>query len=189
MLKIKTNGLEQAIKMLDQVPEKLDEKAVELVERLGDEGKAKASYHFAEAAYAGDKYDTRVNAVHKSGEKTSTVIAEGTAVLFIEFGTGITMPDAEEARGDIVAGSVLRHGQFGEKRGANPNGWVFPYENMPFSEDAPLGTHPIVFTNFKTGHRKIMWKTRGNPAYPAVYMSKLELMDESERIVREVFGK
>lgn len=188
MITIKSKGLDQAIRILNELPGKLEEQADEFVGKVGEYGAKRAEMYFYIAPYAGDREDIRVFTESNGQEHRVTVTAFGAEVHFIEFGTGVTMPDSPEAREDIIGGSVLSHGQYGEGRGANPNGWVFPYENVTDKYSLPLGTHPIRFVDKKTGRTKMLWKTRGNPAYPAMYMSKIDISEEAETIAREVFS-
>lgn len=182
MFRVKVTGLRKAIHTLDKLPDDIQEKADEIVRRLGELGVQNATKHFGEAQYAGDNYAVEVT-VESDGNGKLYITASGQAVLFIEFGTGVTQPDAPEARADIIAGSVLAHGQYGAKHGASLKGWFYS-KLYGYGVNPPPGTEDA-----KAPGMENFIHTYGNPAYPAMYMTKRELIEEIGKIAREVFSK
>ena len=81
-------SIRHAIRELTDYKKSLERKANELVEKLASMGAVNASLGYARAAYVGDN-DILVN-VEKRGEKVYAIVAVGSALLFIEFGAGIT---------------------------------------------------------------------------------------------------
>ena len=178
---ISVQGLDKALKRIEEFKSGLQDKCQELAKRLGEIGVQVAQTHYKSAPYAG------VNDVEvwldESGDKgTVTIIAGGEAVLFIEFGTGITMPDSMEARAELKSGGVVGHGQYGDKRGSSPKGWYYPIEKG-VGENPPLGTE----VSNKPGMEHLI-HTYGNPAYPAMYLARKEIIENVQSIAREVFN-
>ena len=125
-------------------------KSEELLDRLSDEGYKIASAGFASAAYDGTN-DTFVK-VEERGTHARAVIAVGTAVLFIEFGTGVTYPDSHPEAG---AHGMVRGG-YGQGKGKQKS---WGYYGDP-------GTNGEVKFN-KSGQAVVI--THGNPANMPMY--------------------
>ena len=92
-------GLKNAIRVLRQRQQWLQRKTDELAQELAERGMSDARIRFQNAEYDGMK-DVSVS-VQKTGENTYATVAVGSAVLFIEFGTGIRYiapahPDADQ---------------------------------------------------------------------------------------------
>ena len=79
-----------------------------------------------------------VVSMNQSGTQ-ATVIASGTTVGFIEFGTGVRYPEWDNSGMDYTP---PKHGTYGKGKGASPHGWWFTatsgqgasqhtYGNMP----------------------------------------------------------
>ena len=170
-------GLDELAERMDELKQKIELKCDEFAERLGALGVRIASMYYQQAEYAGTNDVT----VHlEPGSKTGTVeiVAEGQAVLFIEFGTGVLNADAWEARAELInGGDIVEHGQYGRGNADSPFGWIYKGD-MP--SNPPAGTNP---SYLKEG----FIHTYGQPAYPAMYMTRRDLIDNIERIAREVF--
>ena len=78
-------GLRDAERQIQEYKATLNQKAQEFVRALADKGLDVAKVRFANAQYAGSN-DVSCH-VEQNGN-TCTIIAEGKAVAFIEFGTG-----------------------------------------------------------------------------------------------------
>lgn len=144
--------LQQGLKEYDQwVKAKTDE----LCERLAEIGVTKAQVNFAAAYYDGDN-DVSVRV--ESRDSGYAVVAEGTTVLFIEFGAGLIGGGHPEANG-MIPGSYSD--TVGKGQWDNPEGWIYQH-------DRP--------------------RSHGNPANMPMYNAVKELELELEQIVREVFG-
>ena len=89
------------------------------VKRLAEIGVSVASTGFALADYDGIN-DVQV-VMTQSGSK-ATVIAYGETVGFIEFGTGIRNPEWDSSGMEYIP---PKHGTYGKRHGARPNGWYF----------------------------------------------------------------
>lgn len=180
-IKLELNGLEQALDRIEEVENRLQSKCNELVNRLAEIGVRIANIHYSSAPYAGTK-DVNVE-IQPDGNGSVTIVASGTSVLFIEFGTGITNPyDAPEARAKLSDGgsSIDALGQFGEKRGSSEFGWFYPLENG-LGSPAPSKTE-VSFKNPDLIH------TYGSNATPAMYRARKHMIENIEKVAREVFG-
>ena len=81
-------GINNAIRELDHYQAWLKAKTSLLLDRLSQRGFEIASANFAKAVYDGTN-DVSVS-VEQRGGNARAVVAIGTSVLFIEFGTGVT---------------------------------------------------------------------------------------------------
>ena len=181
------SDLDKLADKMDEIRKKIELKVDEFANRLGQLGVRIASTYYSQAPYAGEN-DVEVHLEPGSQTGTVTIVAGGVAVLFIEFGTGVTMPDAHEARAELVKDSgIVYHGQYGKKKAANPKGWYVPFEWIPEDANLPDGTYVVGHYNRKRHRTEYYWKTRGNPAYPAMYMARNELIDNIASIAKEVF--
>ena len=181
MLTIKSNGLDKAIQILDALPTDLEAKAQEFIKRLAQFGVERAQYYYDTAQYAGGDDKVSVSFTEE-GKGVVRVTAEGHAVLYIEFGTGVKYPDDLEARADIISGDVDGRGQHGKRHGASQKGWYYLKEHG-------IGNNPPPDTEDATKPgMEMFYHTYGNPSEAATYKAKKELRENAERIAREVFG-
>ena len=175
---IEISGLNEVVSSLQKLQDDLKLKGDELAIRLGQLGVRIATMYYAQGVYAGyNDVEVTLDETGKLG--TAKIVASGNAVLFIEFGTGITMPDAYEARAELKSGKVAEHGKYGQGYGADPNGWYYPATNG-------LGSNPPDGSEYADRNQTFI-HTYGNPAFPAMYMTRNDLIDSIERIAREVF--
>lgn len=175
---IEISGLNEVVSNLQKLQDDLKLKGDELATRLGQLGVRIATMYYAQGVYAGyNDVEVTLDETGKLG--TAKIVASGNAVLFIEFGTGITMPDAYEARAELKSGKVAEHGKYGQGYGADPNGWYYPATNG-------LGSNPPDGSEYADRNQTFI-HTYGNPAFPAMYMTRNDLIDSIERIAREVF--
>lgn len=172
------SGLEEAIQHFEEFEKTLNEKCDLISRKLAEIGLHVASIRYAEAPYAGTK-DVEIS-IDDSGEKgIIKVRASGKATLFIEFGTGILNAEAYEAREHIKnAQDLVMHGQYGNKQGDNPLGWV--YEGT-FPSQPPAGTFPI------GTKKKPKVFTLGEQAHPFMYEGRKEAIANIDKAVKEVF--
>lgn len=181
MLTIKSNGLDKAIQILDALPTDLEAKAQEFIKRLAQFGVERAQYYYDTAQYAGGDDKVSVSFTEE-GKGVVRVTAEGHAVLYIEFGTGVKYPDDLEARADIISGDVDGRGQHGKRHGASQKGWYYLKEHG-------IGNNPPPDTEDATKPgMEMFYHTYGNPSEAATYKAKKELCEKAEQIAREVFG-
>ena len=175
----KEGSLEAAIEKLERIAkEEMEAFAKELVEELAKVGADIARVNFASAQYAGSHAET-VGFKVSDGGKKATVYADGHAVLFIEFGTGIYKQSPATEYGEIVSGSVVDHGQYGRGMGSSPYGWF--YRGVPGS-NPPGGTD-------RARARDGTVHTYGNDADSSMYRARLEVEKQYEGIVRKVWER
>lgn len=162
-------GIDQAIRELRRYRTWLEDCTEKFLKALGDEGVSVASAKFQSAAYDGTN-DVSVS-VESRGEAQIAVVAVGSAVLFIEFGTGVRYPDNHPEAGQ----NGFSHGQYGYKLGGMQKGWR--YRGDP-------GTHGELITRGKHAGEV---HTYGNPASMSMYLTVRELEQKFEEIARRCY--
>ena len=169
--------IEDPSPVFDAIRNDIQHKTELFLEKLTELGVSVANAYYSDALYAGDK-DVVVEGVSE-GKYKASIRAFGTAVLFIEFGTGILKADSPEARAELSDSSgIVKHGEYGHGKGASPKGWV--YEGTP-----GIGTPPG--TEWSTKHPGLV-HTYGQDAYPVMYWTKKYLEEQLQRIFNEVFN-
>ena len=123
-MKIKVNPFDKAsinaaIKQVREYKKDFLAKEKLFVKRLGEIGVSVATTGFSVADYDGNN-DVTVR-LEWNGNR-AVVIAEGEAVGFIEFGTGIRNPEWDNSG---MSYTPPKHGTYGKKHGARPHGWYF----------------------------------------------------------------
>lgn len=110
--------IDDALKALRLIEDSLNKKLEELVKRLGELGVEVAKAGFTSAAYSMGPNDISVD-LDTDGKKC-TISASGTAVCFIEFGTGVGATHPYGAEKGYTPGSWSQgpHG-----KGYFPPGW------------------------------------------------------------------
>ena len=175
-MKVVCKGLKKAKADLNVFEKKVDKYMQLLGEALAREGCRIASAYYSNAPYAGEN-DVVVEAI-STDKYRAEVRATGHAVMFIEFGTGITMSGAPEAETKLMSGFPLPHGQYGQGRGASEKGWFYKGE---IGNNPPAKTEP----SYK---KEGLIHTYGNPATPAMYWSRKEVCEHFEEILNEVIN-
>lgn len=168
-VKLTEDSIDQAIQELKRYKEWLLDRTQKFLEALAQEGMQIASVKFAEAAYDGTN-DVSCS-VEERGKNKVAVIALGSAVLFIEFGTGVKYPDNHPEAGK----HGMTRGQYGYGLGKLEKGWR--YSGDP-------GTNGEVIT---TGKHAGEVHTYGNPANMSMYQTMRELEVKFEEIARRVY--
>lgn len=170
-IRIKLNefGINLAIRELQLYKKWLKEKTNEFLKALADEGVQIASAKFSEAAYDGTN-DVTCKIEQRENNKVA-VMAIGSSVLFIEFGTGVKYPDNHPE----AAEHGMTRGEYGHGLGKQKGGWR--YTGDP-------GTNGEVITKGKHAGEI---HTYGNPANMSMYLTVRELEDRFEEIARRVF--
>ena len=113
------DSIKNAIAQVKQYRKDFEAKEKEFVRRLGELGVSVAGVGFATADYDG------VNDVVVKLEQRGThvtVIASGTTVGFIEFGTGIRNPEWDNSGMEYTP---PKHGTYGKGHGKRSHGWFF----------------------------------------------------------------
>ena len=155
-----TASIDAAVRELREYAEWIEERTRELVRRLADMGLEIARVGYQSAEYTGDN-DVQVN-VEQQNENTYKIIASGIAVLFIEFGSGVTYGYGHP--NPTVDGKQMGPGTYPSDKGHwnDPRGWYLP------------GSGSV--------------HTYGNPPSMTMYLTANELRNELVSIAREVFS-
>lgn len=151
-------GIDEMIAGVEAYQKWIDEKTKELARRLAEHGATYASLGFSRAIYTGIPANADVTV---NGDGTRYIVrADGEAVLFLEFGAGVTYgyghPEAEK--------NGMGPGTYpGQTHAMDPKGWWIP-------------------KSAGGGH------TYGNPPNAPMYNAVRNIETELARIVREVFA-
>ena len=168
------SGIPEFIAKLQNRIVKIHGQGVEFRHRLADIGEDTARREFAEAEYPGTN-DAVVSQEDRG--KETVVAATGTAVMFIEFGTGIRNAPYP---GELPAG-VGRHGTYGKGQGANEKGWIYRGE-------AGTGeVYPVASRNGRV--REGIWRTFGNPPACCMMNAANDMHQMVPHIAKEVFSE
>ena len=150
-------SVSEAIKELDRYKRWVQEKEEILRQRLAQLGATVASIEFSRAIYNGTN-DVSVR-VEDNGRK-ATICAEGSAVLFIEFGSGAKYGNGHPEAGKFGYGpGTYSDGPNGKGHWDDPNGWYFSH-----------GQHSF-----------------GNPPAMAMVHARDAILEQLTAIAREVF--
>jgi hypothetical protein len=161
-------SIDEAIKELQKIKQQIPIKEAELVRRVAELGLKVARAKFFSALYAG-KNDV-VCRVDQSGT-TAYLIADGEAVGFIEFGTGVRHPEHPGFKDYVPP----KHGTYGKGLGANPGWW--DYYGDPGNKGHVITT--------KSGKTKV--RTSGNEPAMAMYEAINSMSEQIAQIAREVW--
>ena len=152
-----SKSVSDAIKELERYKRWVQEKEKVLRQRLAQLGATVASIEFSRAIYNGTN-DVSVR-VDDNGSK-ATIFAEGSAVLFIEFGSGEKYGGGHPDAGKFGYGpGTWSDGPSGKGHWADPNGWYFSH-----------GQHSF-----------------GNPPAMAMVHARDAILEQLTAIAREVF--
>ena len=154
-IELNAHSINKAIKEIKKLDAEWDRKINEVLRRLAEIGATKASIGFSRAVYTGDN-DVSVSV--EPIENGYSIIASGEAVLFIEFGSGVTYGYGHPEPMEYGPGTYPGKGHWDD-----PNGWYLPKSKG--------GEH-----------------TYGNPPSAAMYRTGKKLQQEILRIAREVFA-
>ena len=162
-------GIERLIRETENRKNRLQERTAVFLERLVAVGVGIASACFDDAAYDGTN-DVVVSAEYR-GENARAIVAVGKAVLFIEFGTGVTYPDNHPEAEELG----MKRGEYGQGHGKQ-HSWGY------YGEPGTNG----VRKEKKNGGFVVI--THGNPANMPMYETVKELQDRLTEIAKEVFS-
>ena len=165
-IRLSNDSIEAAIRKVEEYQRTMHEKCQELSKRLAQLGMDVVNATYVGAAYAG----TNDIEVHLEFEgNTCKIVANGSALGFIEFGTGVVYPLGEYA----AQAGAPPHGTYGQGRGATGKKWV--YKGDPGTIGEPDSKRPgLVWTN-------------GNPPANAFPAAVREMQEQAQEIAREVF--
>ena len=116
-LNLNEHDINLAIKDLQRYKKWIEEKTHKLLNVLSEEGVRIASAKFENAVYDGTNDVTCK--IEQRGDNNIAILAIGSAVLFIEFGTGIKYPNNHPEA--IKHGMI--HGEYGHGLGKLEKGW------------------------------------------------------------------
>lgn len=162
-------GLRDAERQIQEYKATLNKKAQEFAKSLADKGLDVAKVRFANAEYAG-RNDVSCR-VEQNGS-TCTIIAEGKAVAFIEFGTGAH----HNGYGGQLPPGVGAHGSYGKGHGAQRR-WYY------YGEAGNAGT-PVKTVD---GKGQLNY-TDGNEPAMAMWGAVEEMASQVEATWREVWN-
>lgn len=150
-------SVDNALRELEQYKKWVQEKEEILRHRLAMLGASVASIEFSRAIYSGAN-DVTVR-VEENGKK-ATIFAEGSAVLFIEFGSGEKYGGGYPQAGKFGYGpGTYSDGPNGKGHWNDPDGWYYAH-----------GQH-----------------TFGNPPAMAMLHTRDAIVEQLTKIAREVF--
>lgn len=159
-MNLSVDSIANAIEELKVYRNSLDQKMDKLLEELAHIGVKEASVRFTTAMYDG------VNDSHVTLKPTSTgyaIVAEGHAVAFIEFGTGVHYNTGDPYPNPRPAG-IVGIGEYGKGLGKR-QAWGYKDES---------------------GELVI---THGNPAAMPMWYASEEMRSKILKIAKEVFGE
>lgn len=154
-----SDGVSNAIAQFTKYVKWVDEKTAELTKRVTLLGLDVADIRFSSALYDGTN-DVSVKV--EEAKNGVSIVAQGKAVCFIEFGSGVFYNGAESYSG-IRPDGVVGIGEYGHHRGRNDS-WYY--------KDA-------------SGNAV---KTHGNPPAAAMFFASQTMQQRFLGIAKEVFG-
>ena len=164
---LSTKDINRAIKELEKYKQELIRKEKLLLEKLAYIGVKEASVRFTTAIYDGVNDSTVSLEQNANGY---SIVANGSAVAFIEFGSGVYHNTGEPYPNPRPAG-IVGIGEYGKGKGKR-RAWY--YKGEPGS-NGEVNSKGFV-------------KTRGNPAAMPMYYASEEMKRSILQVAREVFG-
>lgn len=167
-VQLNSASIDAAIRELQEYSKWVQRKADELAHRLADMGAVNVSFGFSRAIYTGDN-DVSVT-VEQRSENSYSIVANGKAVAFIEFGAGVTYGYGHPK--PTLDGMAMGPGTYPDKHySRNSRGELVENWQNDLGWYIPGGEH-----------------TYGNPPNMPMYQTASELRRDLERIAREVFS-
>lgn len=165
---LSVSGIERLQRSVEEYRRWLKDRSEKLLDRLAEEGYQIASAKFAQVVYDGTN-DVSVSTENR-GANTRAVVAVGSSVLFIEFGTGVVYPDDHPEADDLG----MKRGEYGKGHGKQTS-WGY------YGEPGTNGE----LREKKNGSVVVI--THGNPANMAMYETVKELEMHLRDLAKEVF--
>lgn len=165
---LSSSGIDTMLREVEIYKVWLEQRTGVFLDRLAAEGVEIASAKFTKAVYDGAN-DVSVSLEPRSST-TRAVVAVGSSVLFIEFGTGVTYPDDHPEAGELN----MKRGEYGSGHGKQSS---WGYYGDP-------GTNGILK---EKANGKTVVITHGNPANMPMYETVKELEQRLTEIAKEVF--
>jgi len=168
-------SIDAAIAELKKLKQEITGKADNLVNSMANRAVEVAQSGYDTAPCDDAERDAKVHMDEAyEGKLKATVIARGTSVLFMEYGTGVRYPDDHPERVD----GVLGRGEYGQGRGKQPNGWYYPA--------TPNGNGTYKLRKDGTEDQRYM-HTYGVPASACLYKAKKTVINEFETLARRTY--
>lgn len=144
---------------LQKYAKDLEKKANQLIAAMLKEGEMTAKIYLLH-------YDTgeTMNSIMGYREGDAGILTVGGAAIWIEFGTGVTYNGEGYNHPKAAETGMNQHGTYGQRKGADPNGWYYRGKDGEFHH------------------------TWGIPTNPFFYNTAQMLRKEYARIAKEVFG-
>ena len=165
---LSVSGIERLRRSVEEYQQWLKDRSEKLLDRLAEEGYQIASAKFAQAVYDGTN-DVFVSTENREAN-IRAVVAVGSSVLFIEFGTGVVYPDDHPEADDLG----MKRGEYGKGHGKQTS-WGY------YGEPGTNGE----LREKKNGSVVVI--THGNPANMAMYETVKELEMHLRDLAKEVF--
>lgn len=179
MLSIHTSGILKTIRDLENLTKSLEDKVKEVAERLLQEGYDVATVMFRDAQYAGTN-DVVVDPPQWEGD-TLVLRANGNAVAFIEFGTGMNYYEYPEPEMRSKVGAVGL-GEYGKGHGQWTQWWYKGEAGTGGSKKRHVRADGSVW------YDDVYSTSWGNPPARAMFEASRKLnQDHITEIAREVF--
>lgn len=165
---LSTSSIENAISELKAFRASLEQKKNKMLEKLADIGLREASIRFTTAMYDG------TNDVSVTLEPIANgyrIVANGQAVCFIEFGSGVHYNPTGPYYPLAKPADVVGIGEYGDGKGKRQT-WYYngdPGTNGEIQENGAVKTH-------------------GNPAAMPMWRASEEMRSKIAKIFKEVFG-
>ena len=165
---VSIGDIDDAIKQFEEYEKKVQQNIKDFLKKLLEDGVqiAKAKVASLNAVETGDLLNSLDKYIYIDG-KLGVIFTGSEYACFVEFGTGVAknggVGKSSHPKGEELGMTI---GTYGEKKGANPNGWWY------FDE--------------KQGRKR--W-TKGMPSRPFMYETAKELESKVIEIAREVFSK
>ena len=152
------NSIDNAIKELERYKSWVQKKEETLRQRLSEIGESIASIEFNQAVYNGTN---QVSVRVEDDGRKATIFADGSAVLFIEFGSGAKYGGGHPDAGKFGYGpGTYSEGPNGKGHWDDPNGWYYEHGKRSF----------------------------GNPPAMAMVHARDAMLEQLTAIAREVFN-
>lgn len=164
-MKVTVKGVDECVRHIQQVRKRL-EKFHEVLNRLADIGVQTADIHFNTAQYDGTN-DVKTS-VEWVTENRVKVVAQGEAVTFIEFGTGVHYPGDHPKAQEL--GFV--RGGYGMHKGLKDS-WVYPAAKGAGTNGEQISPTGI--------------RTHGNPPARAMDRAGNEIRSRIVEVIKEVY--
>ena len=176
-MKVKVTGLKSTISKINNLSKgnnkEINNQCKSFIENAVIGAKEVALKGFQSSDYAGMKDYTITDL--KWSKNECSFEAQGTTILFQEFGTGITYGDLEYGLNypRSKTSPTFMRGTYGKGKGSNPEGWVF------VSSDDIQSKHTYPIHTKKSG--TIVYKTKGNEGAKAMLSAYNYIKDFIDR--------